>query len=442
MGDAVMDGVDLTDLDGFADGFPHHVFERHRREAPVYWHEPTSHTPGGEGFWSVATYAETVAVQIDPVTYSSERGGARLHGGTMLQDLEVAGMVLAMMDDPRHARIRRLVSAGLTPRTVQRLAEELRRRTVALFDAVEDGVGFDFVVDVARELPMQAVCILLGVPEGDRHQLADFFDRGFDVREGDVGFSDTGLSDDEDTKAAGAAMLEYCIELVAAKRAAPTDDMLSVVAHASLADEDPPQLTDVELYAFFSLLFAAGSETTRHAISGGVLALLDHPDQLADLRADPGLLDTTIEEVLRWTTPSPAKRRTVTTPAVLGGHAVAPGDKVLFWEASANRDELTFERPWPSTSAGTPTPTSRSAGASTTASAPTSPGSRCGSCSRSCSAGSRASSAPATWSGRAATAIPASATSPCGYSGSPRRETAEAAKSDQMPTHWSQTAGG
>jgi cytochrome P450 len=140
-------------------------------------------------------------------------------------------------------------------------------------------------------------------------------------------------------------MLEYCVDLVAAKRAAPTDDMLSVVAHASLPDEDPPQLTDVELYAFFSLLFAAGSETTRHAISGGVLALLDQPDQLADLREDLGLLDSTIEEVLRWTTPSPAKRRTVTTPAVLGGHAVSPGDKVLFWEASANRDELVFERP-------------------------------------------------------------------------------------------------
>ena len=345
MGDGVMTGVDLTDLDRFADGFPHAIFERHRREAPVYWHEPTAHTPGGEGFWSVATYAETVAVQLDPVTYSSERGGDRPHGGTMLQDLEVAGMVLSMMDDPRHARIRRLVSAGLTPRTVQRLEEELRRRAIVLLDAVEDGVAFDFVVEVARELPMQAVCILLGVPEQDRHQLAAFFDQVFDVREGDVGLTDAGLADDADTKAAGAAMLDYCVQLVAEKRANPTDDMLSVVAHASLPDEDPAQLDDVELYAFFSLLFAAGAETTRHAISGGVLALLERPDQLAALRSDPGLLGTTIEEVLRWTTPSPAKRRTVTTPTVLAGHRLAPGDKVLFWEASANRDELVFERP-------------------------------------------------------------------------------------------------
>jgi cytochrome P450 len=335
MPDRPMADVDLTDLDGFADGFPHDVFARHRREAPVYWHEPTAHTPGGEGFWSVATYAETVAVQVDPVTYSSERGGDRPHGGTLLQDMEVAGMVLSMMDDPRHARIRRLVSAGLTPRTVERLEVELRARAVALLDAVDDGAAFDFVLDVARELPMQAICILLGVPEEDRHELGAFFDAGFDVREGDAGFQDAGAG-------GGMGMLEYAAALIAAKRAAPTDDMLSVVVHASLPDVEPSQLTDLELYAFFSLLFAAGSETTRHAISGGVLALVERPDQLAALRADPGLLSSAIEEVLRWTSPSPSKRRTVTRPTTLGGHPLAPGDKVLYWEASANRDEAVF----------------------------------------------------------------------------------------------------
>ena len=107
--------VDLTDLDLFADGFPHDVFALHRREAPVWWHEPTVHTPGGEGFWSVATHAEVLEVLRDPVTYSSERGGDRRHGGTLLQDIEFAGLVLNMMDDPRHARIRRLVTTGLTP---------------------------------------------------------------------------------------------------------------------------------------------------------------------------------------------------------------------------------------------------------------------------------------------------------------------------------------
>ena len=109
--------VDLTDLDNFADGFPHPVFALHRRTAPVRWHAPTAHTPDGEGFWSVATYDEVLAVLKDPDTYSSERGGDRPYGGTLLQDMPIAGVVLNMMDDPRHARIRRLVSTGLTPRS-------------------------------------------------------------------------------------------------------------------------------------------------------------------------------------------------------------------------------------------------------------------------------------------------------------------------------------
>src|SRR3954470_16453692 len=113
-----MPGVDLTDREPFADGSPHEVFVRHRLEAPVFWHEPTQHTPDGEGFWSVATYAETYEVLTDAEAYSSETGGHRPYGGTLLQDMPVAGIVLNMMDDPRHARVRRLVSMGFTPRRI------------------------------------------------------------------------------------------------------------------------------------------------------------------------------------------------------------------------------------------------------------------------------------------------------------------------------------
>lgn len=330
--------VDLTDLDNFAHGFPHRLFALHRREAPVWWHAPTPHTPDGEGFWSVATFAHVWQVLKDPETYSSERGGARPYGGTLLQDLPVAGVVLNMMDDPRHARIRRLVSTGLTPRTVGRLEAELRRRTRALLARVEDGVPFDFLREVAAELPMQAICILLGVPEADRHQLAAAVEHTFDVRGGEA------FETSPEAAAAHARMYDYGAALIAAKRARPGDDMLSVVVHATLADEDPPALSDGELYGFFVLLFSAGAETTRHAIAGGLLALLERPDQLAALRAEPRLLGTAIEEMLRWTTPSPSKRRTATRTATLGGQAIRPGDKVLVWEGSANRDEAAFPR--------------------------------------------------------------------------------------------------
>jgi cytochrome P450 len=296
----------------------------------VSWHEPTGHTPGGVGFWSVATHAETLQVLRDPDTFSSERGG------TLLQDLPVAGSVLTMMDDPRHGRIRRLVSTGLTPRMVSRLEADLRRRAVALIDAIADDTAVDFVVDVAAELPMQTICNLLGVPEGDRHELQAALDPGLDIREGDASTERVSRPPQQRW------LQEYAAALIADKRVHPTDDMLSVVVSATLTDVDPPRLSDIELFSFFFLLFSAGSETTRNAIAGGLLALIERPDQLDALRRDPARLATGIEEMLRWTTPSSAKRRTATRDTTLGGHPIRDGDKVMFWEASANRDDAVF----------------------------------------------------------------------------------------------------
>lgn len=331
--------VDLTDLDSFADGFPHDLFELHRRQAPVWWHRPTEHSPQGEGFWSVATYDEVLRVLSDAATFSSERGGARRHGGTLLQDMDVAGSVLTMMDDPRHARIRRLVSTGLTPRRVALLEDDLRRRTRALVDGIEEGRPIDFVEQVAAELPMQVICTLLGIPEEDRHELVEAVDPAFDVPDGDSG-----------ARLAGAAVtqvktVEFAGALIAEKRERPTDDMLSVVIHASLAGVEPPHLSDLELFSFFFLLFSAGSETTRNAIAGGLLALLARPEQLAALRDDRALLPSFVEEVLRWTAPSPGQRRTATAVTTLGGQVIQPGDKVMVWEGSANRDERVFDHP-------------------------------------------------------------------------------------------------
>ena len=163
--------IDFTDLDNFAEGFPHALFALHREQAPVYWHAPTENTPDGEGFWSVATHAETLAVLRDPDTYSSVTGGERPFGGTLLQDLPIAGQLLNMMDDPRHAAVRRLVSSGLTPRMIRRVEDDLRERARRLLDDVEPGTPLDFLVDVAAEVPMQMICILLGVPESERHWL-------------------------------------------------------------------------------------------------------------------------------------------------------------------------------------------------------------------------------------------------------------------------------
>ncbi len=327
-------GIDFTDLDNFADGFPHELFAIHRREAPVYWHEPTDNTPDGEGFWSIATYAETLAVLKDPVTYSSVTGGDRPYGGTLLQDLAISGQVLNMMDDPRHAEIRRLVSSGLTPRMIRRVEDDLRARARRLLDAVVPGEPIDLLVAVAAEIPMQMICILLGVPESERHWLFEAIEPQFDFG-GSRKASLSQLSLEE----AGSRMYSYGQELIAAKRAQPTDDMLSVVANSEAS-----AMSDLELYLFFSLLFSAGAETTRNAVAGGVLALAKHPDQLNRLRGDFELLPSAIEEIIRWTSPSPSKRRTATRDVTLGGQSIEAGQKVQIWEGSANRDAGVFDR--------------------------------------------------------------------------------------------------
>jgi cytochrome P450 len=333
---AVLDGFDLTDLDNFANGFPHDAFVTHRRRAPVLWHEPTRHTPDGDGFWSVATHAETLAVTRDPVAYSSERGGHRERAGTILPDQAIAGEVLNMMDDPRHGRIRRLVSIGLTPKAVTDLEGDLRARMRVILDDV-DAERCDAVA-LVRELPLQAIALLMGVPAVDRHQLGEWVDHAFDFKDRDY------LETTDEVSAAQRDMFDYGTRLIAEKRRHPSGDMLSVVANARLDDEDPPQLTDGELQLFFSLLFSAGAETTRSAAAGGLLAFAERPEQWRRLREDRSLVGRAVEEIVRWTSPAAYNRRTATRATELAGMAVRPGDKIVFWEASANRDERIFDQ--------------------------------------------------------------------------------------------------
>jgi cytochrome P450 len=337
----IPEGVDLTDLDLFAGGFPHDVFTRLRAIAPVLWHEPTGHTPDGDGFWSVHGHAACMTVVHDPGAYSSETGGTRPYGGTTLNDLPLSGLMLNMTDDPRHQRVRLLVSKGLTPRTITRLEADLRSRTARLVDVALERGGCDFVAEVAGELPMQAICILMGIPEADRHQLFEWIEHSFDFKDGRESFETT-----DDVAQAAAAMFEYGTALIAEKRAHPADDMLSIVCHARLDGEEPSQLTDQELQFFFSLLWAAGADTTRNAIAGAIVAFDAFPEQWAALGNAASTPPTAVEEIVRWTHPAAYNRRTATRDIELFGQEVRAGDKVVFWEASANRDEQVFADPF------------------------------------------------------------------------------------------------
>src|SRR5689334_4815625 len=158
--------IDLTDLDRFANGFPHEDFTTLRREAPVWFHPPTAHTPGGEGFWVLTRHADVSAAALDGTTFSSHRGGSRDGRGTLIEDLPsgfAAGVLLNMMDDPRHRHFRRLVTPSVSPRALALMEAELRQRTGAILDAVAARGACDFVTDVATELPLQAIARLLGI---------------------------------------------------------------------------------------------------------------------------------------------------------------------------------------------------------------------------------------------------------------------------------------
>src|SRR5262245_37516654 len=336
---------DLTDLDLFAAGFPHAIFTRLRGEAPVWFHPPTAHTPGGEGFWVLSRYAEIASVAQDAATFSSESGGDREGGGTILEDLPrgfAAGVLLNMMDDPRHRHIRRLATPAVGVRALVAMEAELRSRCEAIIDAALARGGCDFLVDVAAELPLQAIARLLGIPQADRHRLFGWATAMLDYGDRELGEQSAA------SQAAAAALHQYGVALIEEKRRHPGEDMLSAVVHGQVigARGTPEPLTDLEVAMFFNLLVAAGSETTRNAIALGVDALAADPPAWRLLAAQPDLVPTAVEEMLRWASSTPYNRRTATRDVVLGGGCIRAGDKVSLWWASANRDEQVFDEPF------------------------------------------------------------------------------------------------
>jgi cytochrome P450 len=335
---------DLTDLDRFANGFPHEVFTTLRRDAPVWWHEPTANTPGGEGFWVLSRHADMVAVASDGETFSSQGGGGRDGGGTLIEDLPLgfaSGVLLNMMDDPRHNRIRRLLTPSVGPRALAAMEGELRARAAAILDDALVKQDCDFLVDVAAELPLQAIARLLGVPQEDRHRLLAWANTTLDYEDHDLGETN------ERTQQASAEMLEYGTWLLERKRVDPADDLLSVVTHGTVeGDEGQEPLTPAEQQMFFSLLIAAGSETTRNSVAAGTAALAEHREQWETVRDDRALVPGAVEEMLRWASSTSYNRRTATRDAGVRDVAIAAGEKVTLWWSSANRDEEVFDDPF------------------------------------------------------------------------------------------------
>ncbi|HEY7201727.1 MAG TPA: cytochrome P450, partial [Candidatus Dormibacteraeota bacterium] len=328
---ARLDDVELFDPDAYADGIPYGTFALLRREAPVYRHPQ----PGASPFWAITRYRDIVAVSRDAATFSSERRGALL-GEPPEEALAQQRLMMLNMDPPRHTKLRSLVNKGFTPRQVGLLEGPVRRICAELVGgAVERGES-DFVTEIAAELPLQVIAELLGIPQADRHQI-------FEWSNTMVGGSDPEFQrSPEEGQAAAMAMYGYANELALQRKDSPRDDLVSVLMRAEV---DGEQLSEMEFDLFFLLLAVAGNETTRNLISGGMLALMQHPDQWRRLLDDRSLLPTAVEELLRWVTPVMQFQRTAQRHTEVAGVPIAEGERVALFYVSANRDEEVFERP-------------------------------------------------------------------------------------------------
>lgn len=337
---AVLGGFDLSDQSRFADGVPHELFARLRRDDPVLFH-PGGRTADGDGFWVLTRHADIVEAAASP-DFSAQGGGGRAGGGSHLEDLPVgvhAGVLFAMMDNPRHGLIRRLLRPAVTAETAAGLADPLRGiASELLSDARAGGGSCDFMKQLSEPYALRAISLLLGAPREDWGLLADWGRSNLGFVNRQTGSVDAGSTE------VFSAMSAYFKDLLDRKRETPANDLGSLLARGAIEEgHGEPPLTDQERDANAVLLLITGFEQPRNTIASGVVALAEHPEQWQALRKDRTLLPGAIEEILRWAPPNPYNRRTATRDLELHGRQIKAGDKVTFWWPSANRDEDVFD---------------------------------------------------------------------------------------------------
>jgi cholest-4-en-3-one 26-monooxygenase len=328
-------GFDFTDPDIHTTRVPAEELAELRRAAPVWWVAQRHGLAGfdDDGYWAVTRHADVMAVSKLPEVYSSWENTAliRLREGEGRESIELQRFILLNIDPPQHTKLRGIVSRGFTPRAIGNLRQALddrARRIVAA--AFESGAG-DFVADVAAELPLQAICELIGVPQEDRGKIFAWSNRM-------MGYDGGGARDDDIL--AATEILGYSMAMAEERRARPQDDIVTKLISAEI---DGQALSDDEFGFFVLMLAVAGNETTRNAIAHGMLALLDHPEQWELFKASRP--DTAADEIVRWATPITVFQRTATQDTLLGGQQIRAGQRVGLFYRSANFDEEVFDHP-------------------------------------------------------------------------------------------------
>jgi cholest-4-en-3-one 26-monooxygenase len=323
---------DLSSPDTFVPGVPFETFDRLRKEDPVFFHTEDE----GPGFWCVTRYDDLVTVNRDNQLFSSNKRTALF----MESDEEMLAqqqLMMLNMDPPMHTRYRLLVNKGFTPRRVSQLEETIRRQTNEIIDSVAEKGEADFVTEMSAELPLQVIADLLGVPQEERHLVFDWSNRMIGSEDPEYNLNA------ELAQNASMELYSYFNNLAAQRKMDPKEDLITALLKAEV---DGERLSELELDLFFLLLSVAGNETTRNAISHGMVALSEHPEQKQRLLDDPSLINTAVEEILRWATPVMHFRRQATAPTQIGDQKIGEDEKVVFWHISANRDETVFDDPY------------------------------------------------------------------------------------------------
>ena len=332
---SIPEGFDFTDPDLCVSRVPAQELAELRRTAPVWWNAQPRGASGfdDEGYWAVTKHADVLEVSRNSEVYSSEEKTAIIRHAQSVTDesLVMQRLIMLNIDPPQHTKLRGIVSRGFTPRAIGNLREALTAKAERIVQtALADGTG-DFVTDVAAELPLQAIAELLGIPQEDRGKIFAWSNEM-------IGYDDPEYAGD--SQAAAAEVVGYAMAMAEDRRACPRDDIVTKLVHAQL---DGGQLSSDEFGFFVILLAVAGNETTRNAISHGMLAFLDHPDQWELYRAERP--QSAVDEVVRWATPVTVFQRTALADTTLGGQQIKAGQRVGLFYRSANFDEDVFDAP-------------------------------------------------------------------------------------------------
>jgi cytochrome P450 len=330
-----LERIDVTDREYWGDGPPHAIFRGFRQHCPVQWSEINEY-PNEEGFWSITRADDVREVSLDWKRFSSERGGVT--GLTHAIPIELTRAMFIGMDPPKHDRLKKLFQAGFTPKRIAVHEDAIRAIAESVLDGVAPRGGCDLVTDVAQPVVSRVIGSFMGIPPEDDLNWATLMNAALGL--GDPDLNPGGL--EEILERDIPEIFERCRLMIAERRENPTDDLTSVLVHAEI---DGERLEEHEIVMGFFLLVAAGNDSTKATYTSGMRALMEHPEQMKMLAADPSLIPGAVEECLRMYPAFAHFRRTAMGDTEIAGQQIKDGEKVVMWYVSSNRDETKYEDP-------------------------------------------------------------------------------------------------